>query len=84
MEYLGLDSKLTELKIFEVWGECVGETIAKFSKPVGIKRFKLLVSVENPVWRYELSQKKDEIIEKLNSKLKNVKNSKEIKEIIFV
>lgn len=84
MEYLGLDSKLSEMKIIEVWKLCVGDTIAKFSTPVEIKRNKLLVSVENSVWRYELSLKKKEIIELINENLKQVKNAKLIKDIIFV
>jgi len=84
MEFLGLDSKMSELKVMEIWKECVGDTIAKFSTPVEIKRNKLLVVVENAVWRYELSMKKKEIIDALNSHLVKVDNKKLIKDIVFV
>jgi hypothetical protein len=84
MEYLGLDSKMCELKVMEIWNECVGETIAKYSTPVEIRRNKLLVVVQNSVWRYELSMKRKEIIDALNSYLVKIDNKKLIKEIVFV
>jgi len=80
MNYIGLDLRMQELEILNVWSECVGEAIAKFSTPVEIRRNKLFVSVENAAWRYELSLKKNEIIEKLNINLKK----KIIRDIIFV
>jgi len=80
MDYIGLSSKMHELKILKVWNECVGDTISKYSKPVDIKKNKLYVSVENAVWRYELSTRKEEILERVNKVLKN----KIIKDIVFV
>jgi predicted nucleic acid-binding Zn ribbon protein len=83
-EELGIEDKMTEIKIFEVWNSCVGEKIAKFAVPVGLRKNKLMVSVENAVWRYELSNRKEEIIIKLNTSLKNIKNKKTVRDIIFV
>jgi predicted nucleic acid-binding Zn ribbon protein len=80
MEYIGLSEKMQEMKILKVWNECVGDTISKFSKPVDIKKNKLYVSVENAVWRYELSARKEEILGRVNEILKN----KKLKDIIFV
>ena len=80
MTYIGLDSRMQELKILNVWAECVGEAIAKYSTPVEIKKNKLFVSVENAAWRYELSLKKIEIIDNLNRSFKK----KLIKDIIFI
>lgn len=80
MNYIGLDSKMQELQILNVWSECVGETIAKYSSPQEIRKNKLFVKVENAAWRYELSLNKTGIIEKLNFKLKK----KLIKDIIFI
>ncbi|MCX7833397.1 MAG: DUF721 domain-containing protein [Ignavibacteria bacterium] len=97
---LGLDTGLYSLKLTAIWKESVGESISKFSKPVVIKRGKLYVSVENSVWRYELSMKKQEIItafneniEKLSNETSNMSNKKlsinkkyfkPIREIVFV
>lgn len=83
-EVLGVRDRENELKIFNVWKECVGETISKFATPSGIKNNKLLVSVENPVWRFELNNRKEEIIKKLNSELQGIKSKTLIKEIVFV
>ena len=80
MKYLGMDSRMQELQILNVWNECVGENIAKFSTPVKIERNKLFISVENAVWRYELNVRKPVILEKVNSILKN----KNIKDIVFI
>lgn len=80
MNYIGLDSKMQELRILEVWNECVGDAISNYSVPIGIRKNKLIVKAENAAWRYELSLKKEEIIENINKKLKN----KTIREIIFV
>jgi len=84
VKYLGLDEKMQELKILEVWKECVGDTISGFSKPVELKKNKLFVKVENAVWRFELSAKKSEIISKLNQILSKEDKKKNIKEIVFI
>jgi hypothetical protein len=84
VKYLGLDERMQELKILEVWKECVGETIAKFSRPVELKKNKLFVKVENAVWRFELSAKRNEIISRLNLLLYKEDKKKNIKEIVFI
>jgi hypothetical protein len=84
VKYLGLDEKMQELKILEVWKECVGETISEFSKPVELKKSKLFVRVENAVWRFELSAKRNEIISRLNQILSKEDKKKSIKEIVFI
>ncbi|MBK8552827.1 MAG: DUF721 domain-containing protein [Ignavibacteria bacterium] len=80
MTYIGLDARMQELQILNVWSDCVGEAIAKYSSPQELRKNKLFVRVENAAWRYELSLNKTEIIEKLNQKLKK----KLIKDIIFI
>ena len=80
MNYIGLDARMQELQILNVWSECVGEAIAKYSSPQELRKNKLFVRVENAAWRYELSLNKSGIVEKLNEKL----GRKLIKEIIFI
>jgi len=84
VKHLGLDEKMQELKMLSVWQECVGDSIAKYSKPQYIKQKKLFVSVENAVWRYELSVRKEEIILRLNESLKKINKYMAIKEIVFI
>ena len=83
IKYVALDKEMEDLEILSVWDECVGDVIAKYSKPVGIKNNKLLISAENASWRYELNLNKKEILEKINSKIKE-KKKRVIKDIIFV
>lgn len=83
MKHLGLDEVLQDLRILEVWEECVGSVIAKNSIPVELRKNKLMVSVENAVWRYELSAKREEIINKLN-RILNKKSKVKIKDIVFI
>ncbi|MBM4158042.1 MAG: DUF721 domain-containing protein [Ignavibacteria bacterium] len=84
IKYIGLKEKIAEFEIFKLWRECVGNTISEYSSPVGIKKNKILIKVENAVWRYELSLKKAEILKKLNSNEILKKEKKVIKDIIFV
>ena len=80
MQHFGLDARMHELRILDVWKEAVGESIAGCSTPVELRKSKLFVSVENAAWRYELSLKRIEIMDRLNTHL----NKKIVKEIIFV
>jgi len=84
MKHIGLDEKLQDLKILEVWEECVGSVIAKNSIPVELRKSKLMVSVENPVWRYELASRKEEIISRLNVILDRKNKKGIIKDIVFI
>ncbi len=75
----GLDVKIKQYKVLEIWNTAVGEQIAKATNPEKIERGVLTVRVEKSVWRNELSYLKKEIIEKLNKLLQE----EVVKEIIF-
>jgi predicted nucleic acid-binding Zn ribbon protein len=51
---LGLESRLDETAISELWKELVGEFIASNATPVGIKNGCLFIRVVHPTLRYEL------------------------------
>ena len=38
MNYIGLDNRMQELQVLNIWKECVGEAIAKYSTPLEIKK----------------------------------------------
>ncbi len=84
IKHLGLSEKLQEIKILTIWEGCVGSVIAQNSRPVGLKKNKLYISVESAVWRQELFIKKRNIIDKFNLEIKDIFPGKYIKEIIFV
>ena len=65
---------------FVFWEEVVGEKIARIAIPVKNKNGVLFVKVEDSVWRFELSRRKEELVSKINEQLK-----KSIyKEIVFI
>jgi len=65
---------------FAFWENVVGEKISKVAIPVKDKKGVLFVKVEDSIWRFELSRRKEELINKLNEHLK--KNT--IKDIVFI
>lgn len=67
-------------KRYAYWSEAVGETIAKVAIPVYSKNGVLMVKVEDPVWRFELTRRKSEVLESVNKK---VKKNNQYKDIIF-
>ena len=66
-ENLGMKRRLREGKVLGAWDKLVGEQIAKHAQPLGIKRKKLFVQVDNSNWIYQLTlHHKIEILNKLN------------------
>jgi predicted nucleic acid-binding Zn ribbon protein len=67
---LGIDKAIEQNKAVVDWAEIVGERIAEVSQAEKIEKGTLIVKVESPVWRNELSFMKQNLIEDLNKKLK--------------
>jgi predicted nucleic acid-binding Zn ribbon protein len=65
---------------FVFWEEVVGEKIARIAIPVKNKNGVLFVKVEDSVWRFELSRRKEELVSKINEQLKKCV----YKEIVFI
>lgn len=65
---------------FLFWEEVVGEKIARVAVPVKNKNGILFVKVEDAVWRFELSRRKEELVLKINELLKK----SAFKEIVFI
>lgn len=66
---LGITAKLEENKTFLIWGESVGEDIAKNTQPAYIANGILFIYTTSPVWAHQLTIKKNELLEKLNERL---------------
>jgi len=67
---LNLEKKLNSYKLFNHWDEIVGKEIAKNSRPKKLKDKVLFVSTINPIWASELSLMSQDIINKINTYLK--------------
>lgn len=65
---------------FSYWEEAVGEKISKVAVPVKNKKGVLFVKVEDAVWRFELTRRKEEILNRINQKL----NKSTLKDIVFI
>ena len=64
-----LDKAIRQNKALFIWEDVVGKPVAKNCTPEEVKHGTLIVRALTPVWRNEIEIKKNEIIEKLNSKL---------------
>ena len=64
-----LDTGLKAHKVYEIWGEVVGETIAKKARPDSIRNRVLVVTVSSSPWIQELQFMKEMIRGKLNVRI---------------
>ncbi len=69
MRARGLQSRLSEYRIFSQWEKTVGSVIAGHAQPVSVRGSKLFLIVDSPAWMQQLSLLKPEIIEKVNRSL---------------
>jgi predicted nucleic acid-binding Zn ribbon protein len=61
---------LEEVKIFSAWSEIAGERMAVHTRPTNISNSILYVEVDDPLWLSQLKYMKQEIIDKLDTKIK--------------
>jgi len=72
--YVTRRKKLNRLYLLMLhYSEVVGETIAKHTRIVNIKDHKLIISCRNSIWKRELENYKDTILEKLQPYLQQEK-----------
>ena len=64
---LGIKQKLQEYDAVVYWNSTVGEQISKMTTAVRITQGILYVRVKTSTWRNELTLRKKEIVDKLNT-----------------
>jgi predicted nucleic acid-binding Zn ribbon protein len=74
---LDLGARVKESEPIVHWEKIVGARIAAVTKPEKVQRGTLIVKVSDPVWRYELSLRKQDVIARIHS----VTGSNEITDI---
>ena len=79
VQSLGIEKKVEQYKIFDVWNEVVGQQVAKVAQPERLQNGVLIVAVNNAPWRSELTFRKREILEKIHERT----NSDSITDIKF-
>ncbi|HEX9020354.1 MAG TPA: DUF721 domain-containing protein [Nitrospirota bacterium] len=65
----GLESRLSEYRVFGLWEKAVGRVLAAHALPQSVRGKKLALIVDSPAWMQQISLLKPEIIEKLNKGL---------------
>ncbi len=74
LKKLGLERRAREARIALEWERLVGETIARHTRPVGVRGKTLLVNVDSSVWLAELDRYfKDAMLEKISSGLDGIR-----------
>ena len=76
----GLDRGVNQQNAILIWEETVGKTIASNTTAESVEHGILMVKTTSPTWRQELVFKKQDIIQRLNTKLGN----NTIREIRFI
>jgi predicted nucleic acid-binding Zn ribbon protein len=61
---------LEEVKIFSAWSQIAGEKMAAHTRPTNISNRILYVEVDDPLWLSQLKYMKQEIVDKINIKIK--------------
>lgn len=80
MEHISSGEGAKGSHISEVWPQVVGGKIARHTRPVMIRKGKLLVNVDGSVWLYELTKRyKGRLLKKLQKKV----GEKTLREIQF-
>ena len=67
--HLGLEKNLEDYQVITSWPDVVGEQIARVTQAQRMENGVLFVSVSTAPWRAELSMKRMEIMQKINSLL---------------
>jgi predicted nucleic acid-binding Zn ribbon protein len=76
---LGIQTKLKQYDILDVWGSIVGPQIASVTSIDKIEKNVLVVKVTAAPWRTELTFRRSEILDKIHAAM----NSDAIKDIRF-
>lgn len=80
LQRLELSARLTEYRVWPIWDEIVGPTIARNAQPEKIRHGTLFVKVSSSTWMQQLQFMKEMIAERLNHNL----GKEVVKNIFFV
>lgn len=74
-----IESRMEHVMLHKVWQQAVGEQIANNTAPANVRNGVLFVNVASSVWMQQLNFLRDQILEKLNARLSNKSQLKEIR-----
>ena len=65
-----LTSDVDAYKIFTLWGEIAGPTVALHSRPARLSGSTLYVEIDDPIWLAQLKYMKRDILRKIDERIK--------------
>lgn len=65
----GLETPLLQHRLLEAWDRVGGPVIARYTKEKSIKNQTLLVKIDNPSLRQDLSMMRSQLVQKLNAEV---------------
>ncbi|MDX9941778.1 MAG: DUF721 domain-containing protein [Bacteroidales bacterium] len=69
LKNFGLEEKVTETRISEVWEKVMGQGISKYTQRISLRNKTLTIYLTSPALRQELSYGKTKIIKMINDEL---------------
>ena len=63
----GLETPLLQRRLIAAWPDVMGEMVAGYTRQIFIKNQTLMVQIENPALRQNLSMTRSQLVGKLNS-----------------
>ncbi|MEP7235825.1 MAG: DUF721 domain-containing protein [Ignavibacteriota bacterium] len=63
---IGIDGTVKRYEAITRWEEIVGARVAAVTIPERVNRGTIIVKVTSPVWKYELTMRKAEILRKIH------------------
>jgi predicted nucleic acid-binding Zn ribbon protein len=79
-ERKGWGKRVFEGRALSVWGDVVGKSVKAHSRPVRVKDGKMIVAVDDSVWKQEISFLSEEIIWRINERM----GREVVREIVLV
>jgi predicted nucleic acid-binding Zn ribbon protein len=61
--------RVAEARVLTLWEDVVGETLGKHTRPLRVREGRMVVAVEDPIWKQEIALLRGEIIRNLNRRM---------------
>jgi len=66
-----LNEAIIREQLFRNWESMVGEKISRQCKPVEMKDGELIIQAKNNIWKHELGQRQEDLLNLLNGRIKS-------------
>ena len=71
LDKYNLSDSVYREQLFSHWEELVGEKISKQCKPIEINNGELIIKAKNNIWKQELAQRQNDLLNLLNGRIKS-------------